>query len=161
MLNLTTEIFVKGLTGKEITDFLLQCDDRQYQKWWPGVHLQFHTRKQYPGNAGNVVYMDEFVGKNRVKMKGIVLEIMPGKKLRLQLIKIVKLPVRLLLEFEDKEGGVFIKHIITAGFNGIGKQFDPLLKLYFNDDFRKAMDEHVKTEFPKLKPILHPALIPS
>lgn len=156
MLNLTTEVFVKGLTGKEITDFLVQCDDGQYQKWWSGVHLQFHTIKRYPESAGSVVYMDEFVGKHRVKMKGVVVNFIPGKKLLLQFKKLIRLPAWLLMEFDDREGGVFIRHIITAGYNGIGKLLDPLLKLHFSDDFRKAMDEHVKTEFPKLRDLLHP-----
>jgi hypothetical protein len=59
------------------------------------------------------------------------------------------------MEFEDREGGVFIRHTITAGYHGIGKLLDPLLTLHFNDDFRKAMDEHVKTEFPRLRNLLH------
>ncbi len=143
------------MSGKEITDFLLQCDDERYQKWWPGVHLQFHTIKRHPGNTGNVVYMDEFVGRHRVKMKGVVVNVIPGKKLLLQFKKLIRLPAWLLMEFEDKDGGVFIRHVITAGYTGIGTLLDPLLKLHFSDDFQKAMDEHVKTEFPRLRNLLH------
>jgi hypothetical protein len=32
---------------------------------------------------------------------------------------------------------------------------DPLLRIYFSESFTRAMDEHVKTEFPKLRDMLH------
>ena len=99
--------------------------------------------------------MDEYIGKHRVKMKGVVLHYIPKKAIQLQLIKFIKLPVWLRMEFEDNENGVLIKHTISAGYKGIGSLLDPLFKLHFNNDFRRAMDEHVKTEFPKLRDLLH------
>jgi hypothetical protein len=37
----------------------------------------------------------------------------------------------------------------------VGRILDPLLRLYFSQDFARAMDDHVKTEFPKLMELLH------
>ncbi|OQA93347.1 MAG: hypothetical protein BWY25_03109 [Chloroflexi bacterium ADurb.Bin222] len=41
-------------------------------------------------------------------------------------------------------------HTLQAGFKGIGSILDPLLRLYFSDEFARAMDEHARTEFPML-----------
>ena len=40
MITIKTEIFVDGILGKEITDFLLNCNDENYQKWWNGTHIR-------------------------------------------------------------------------------------------------------------------------
>ena len=53
MLMLKTEILTKGFSGKEITDFLLNCTDEDYQEWWNGTHFELHTLKRYPNNIGN------------------------------------------------------------------------------------------------------------
>ena len=155
MLTLQTIVDVQGLSGKQVTDFLLKCDDEHYRKWWDGTHLQFHTIKRYPDNIGNVVYMDEYVGKRRLKMQAIVLKAVPGKEIIWQMKKGVRLPGWLSLSVEDIDDGVRITHTLTAGFNGIGKALDPLLRLYLSKDFEQAMDEHAKIEFPKLKEVIH------
>ena len=60
-----------------------------------------------------------------------------------------------LLDLEDDAGGVTITHTIRAGFKGIGRIVDPILRAFlFSDEFERAMDEHVKTEFPKLRDML-------
>lgn len=154
MLTLQTIVDVQGLTGRQVTDFLLNCDDKQYQKWWNGTHLEFHTIKRYPDNIGNVIYMDEYIGRRRLKMAGIVLKAIPGKEIVWQMKKGFRLPVRLTLMVKDMEGSVRITHTIIAGFKGMGKVLDPLLRLYLSRDFEKAMDEHAKIEFPKLREVV-------
>ena len=151
MLTLQTIVDVQGLSGQQVTDFLLNCDDKQYQQWWAGTHLQFHTIKRYPDNIGNVVYMDEYVGRRRLKMKAIVLKAVPGKKIVWQMQKGIRLSAWLTLTVEDIEDSVRITHTITAGFNGIGKTLDPVLRLYLSRSFENAMDEHARIEFPKLR----------
>jgi hypothetical protein len=94
--------------------------------------------------------MDEWIGKRHVKLKGVVTEVVPGRKIVWQLKALVRLPMRLVLEVEDEPAGVRITHTIRAGFERVGKIFDPLLRLYFSDRFRTAMDEHAETEFHKL-----------
>jgi hypothetical protein len=156
MLSLTTTIHVSGLSGREITDFLVACDDAQYQAWWPGVHLQFHTVRRFPGEVGNVIYMDEYVGRFRLREKAVVSAAVPGKELVLQFIHGgMRMPARLILRFEDERGGVTISHTIEAGFRGIGRVFDPLLRRWFGGEFAQAMEAHVRTEFPRLRDLLH------
>ena len=48
-----------------------------------------------------------------------------------------------------------ITHTIRAGFAGAGRILDPLLRIYLSESFTTAMDEHGKTEFPKLRDMLH------
>ena len=66
---------------------MLGCSNEDYQNWWPGTHLQFHTTKRYPDNIGNIVYMDEFIGKRRVKMEGIVIDAVSGQRIVWQMKK--------------------------------------------------------------------------
>jgi hypothetical protein len=154
MITLRTKLHVDGLTAKQVYDFLLSATDREYQEWWPGIHLQFHTLKRCPNDVGNIVYMDEFIGSRRVKMTGVVVEAIPGKKLVWQLKKGLKLPARLSLELNDDETGVFIIHTIRIGFDGLGNALDRVFGIYCSAGFAAAMDEHVKAEFPKLRDML-------
>ena len=161
MISMQSTTEVAGLSGADLVDFMLHCTDREYQAWWPGTHLAFHTIERRPGNVGNVVYMDEFVGKRRVRMTGVVTEVVPGKKLVWQFKKVLRLPAHLILEAADEENGVTITHTLQAGFRGIGRLLDPLLRIYFSEEFKKAMDEHARTEFPMLRKLLGRQLQPS
>jgi hypothetical protein len=98
--------------------------------------------------------MDEYVGTRRLRMKGIVVEAVPGQRLVWQLKRAIRLPARLELELTDHAGGVAITHTTRAGFGGAGRILDPLLRLYFSKRFARALDEHVKTEFPLLRDLL-------
>mgnify|MGYP001350288213 FL=1 len=68
MIVFKTEVEIKNIFPEQITDFMIDCTDEKYSQWWPGVHLAFHTIKKKPGNIGNLVYFDEFVGKRRLKI---------------------------------------------------------------------------------------------
>jgi hypothetical protein len=98
--------------------------------------------------------MDERVGDRRVRMTGIVVEAKPGRRIVWQLKKGIRLPVWLLLELNDQGDGVTVVHTIRAGFSGLGRTLDPLFRLYFSDAFARTMDEHVRTEFPRLRDLL-------
>jgi hypothetical protein len=100
------------------------------------------------------VYFDEYVGKRRLKFRGIVVKNIPGKNIVWQMKKVIKLPAWLALEFEDNDEGVTITHTFKVGFTGIGRLFDPFMKLYFTGGFIKALDEHAHIEFTKLAGIL-------
>ncbi|MBU0494209.1 MAG: hypothetical protein KKA73_08810 [Chloroflexi bacterium] len=149
-----SQVRVNGIRGVQVTDFLLNCTDREYQAWWPGTHLAFHTVEHHPSHVGNSVYMDEFVGQRRIKMMGIVTQVVPGKRIVWQMKKVVRLPVRLVLELEDDAAGATITHTIRAGFKGLGRLLDLFLRIYFSDEFARAMDEHAQTEFPRLRDVL-------
>jgi hypothetical protein len=58
------------------------------------------------------------------------------------------------LELKDDAEGVALIHTIQAGFTGVGKILDPILRLYFTNEFSRAMDEHATIEFPKLGEML-------
>jgi hypothetical protein len=149
---------VNGLTGREITDFLLDCGDEAYQAWWPGTHLELHVLKHGPGDdhVGDVVLMDEYVGSRRVRMAGEVIEAVPGARIVWQFRPYrLRLPVRLTLALSDEERGVRLRHTITAGWSGRGRVLDPLWRLYFSRSFAGAMDRHVHTEFPLMRDLLH------
>ena len=154
MIELRTEVKVKGISGKNVSDFMLNCTDEDYQNWWPGMHLAFHTKKRFPNDLGNLVYFDEYVGKRRLKFEGIVVKNIPGREIVWQLKKEVKLTVWLVLEFEDKDEGVLIIHTIKAGFERAGRLLDPFFRLYLNQSFEKDLEEHAHIEFNKLTDIL-------
>ncbi len=154
MIKFKTEINVKHTSGKAISEYFLNCTDEDYQKWWEGTHLSFHTIERHPNNLGNLVIFDEYIGGRRLKFIAKVIEIIPGRKLVWQMKKVISLPGWLTLEFEDTDDGVKITHILGAGLEGIGKIFDPLLKIYFSKNFEKEMEYHAQIEFQKLAKIL-------
>lgn len=103
---------------------MLNCDDASYQAWWPGVHLQFHTVRRVTGDVGNVVYMDEYVGRFRLRFHAIVTVVVPGKAITWQFIKGVRLPGKLTLRLEDQAEGVALSHVVEVGFRGAGRVID-------------------------------------
>lgn len=157
MLIHTTQVIVKNLSAKDIFDFLINPSDDRYHAWWPGVHLQYHNKRTVPGNVGNLVYMDEYIGKWRARFIGEVIRADKNQRITWQMIKGIKLPAWLDLQLKDTTKGVQIDHIITMGFPGVmGKISDPLLGLYFNDRKKQYMTEHAHEEFNRLARLLHP-----
>jgi hypothetical protein len=155
MIVVESAIFVEGITTQEIFDFLLGATDESYRRWWPGTHLRLHALERHENHVGNVFYMDEYIGRRRVRMKGVVLEAERARRIVWQLKwwKVL-LPVHLTLELADCDKGVALQHTIKAGFGGPGRVLDPLLQIYFSPQFASAMDEHVRTEFPRLSDLL-------
>jgi hypothetical protein len=145
---------VDGIAGAEIFDFLANPNDESYRAWWPGTHLQLHTVERGDDHVGDVLYMDEYVGKRRLRMSAVVTEAVPGKKLVWQFKKGIKLPARLELEFSDYPGGVTITHTVRVGFRGGGRVLDPALRVLLSRAFAKDLDDHVRTEFPLLRDLL-------
>jgi len=154
MISIQSKVHVDGIKGIELLDFLLNCTDEQYQAWWPGTHLAFHTVERRPDHVGSIIYMDEYVGRRRLRMHGVVSEVVPGKRVVWQFKRIVRLPAWLIMEIDDHNDGMTITHAIEAGFRGPGRILDPVLRLYFTDEFERAMDEHAQAEFPMLAAML-------
>lgn len=157
MLVIESRVDVPGLTGRDVTDFMLDCTDEKYQGWWPGTHLQLHVLGQTAGGVGDVVVMDEFVGRRRLRLRGIVEAVEPGRRLVWRFRKVLPLPARLSLELSPVPDGVSVRHTITAGWSGAGRLLDPLLRLYFTPRFRSDLEAHVRTEFPLLRDYLRSA----
>jgi hypothetical protein len=156
MKQIKSIIQLEGISGNSILDFLINCDTEKYNQWWEGTHLDLYTIKKFPNNIGNIMYMDEYVGKYRLKFKGIVENYIPGKLLLWRFLFLgIKMPFWLSLEVEQIDNNnIKLIHTVYGGFKGIGKIFNIFIKKYFSDDFRKAMDEHAHEEFPKLKELL-------
>jgi hypothetical protein len=154
VITIQSRVHVSGIGGMSVFDFLINPNDSAYQRWWPGTHLKFHTVRKCAGHVGDVIYMDEYVGKRRVQMTGVVTEAEPGRKITWQMTTGIRLPVWLRLKLQDDTDGVMITHTITAGFEGIGSILDVILRLYFSASFAMAMDEHAKIEFPRLGALL-------
>lgn len=155
MITIQSSMYLERTRGGEIFDFLIRPTDHDYQRWWPGTHLELHVLQDRPGNVGSVVYMDEWIGDRRVKMTGIIVEAERGKRIVWQLKQFVRLPVWLVLELEEAEGGVTLTHTIRAGFGGAGRMLDGLFRAYFSPDFERSMDAHFRSEFPRLSALLH------
>jgi hypothetical protein len=154
MIEIRTEVQITGVSGKTLADFLLHCTDREYQNWWPGTHLAWHTKRQFPNDIGNVIFFDEYVGKRRLKFDAVVVKCIPDKEIIWQMKKSVRLPVWLVIRFEDNEEGALLIHTLKAGLPDIGRLLDRLLRLFFTKQFEKDMDEHAHIEFRKLAAIL-------
>ncbi len=154
MIELRSTVHVDRINAREIFDFLMHPTDALYQRWWPGTHLHLHPIGDLDATGSMRIHMDEFIGERRVKMNGLVLEALPARRIVWQLEKGIRLPVWLRLDLNDEGAGVTIVHAIQAGFVGIGRLLDPILRIYFSPRFERAMDEHVRAEFPRLRDML-------
>jgi hypothetical protein len=154
MITIQSSVDVKNITAQKLLDFMLRCSDAEYQKWWPGMHLRFHTVRGEPGVAGSLVFFDEYVGRRRLKFYAVIREVVPGRKVTWQMKAGVELPAWLSLEVEETPHGVHLIHTLAAGFEGPGRVFDPLLRLYLSPAFARELDDHARTEFPRLAEML-------
>lgn len=157
MLTVATELTVAGLTGEQVTDFLLHPRDDRYRAWWPGTHLSYRLLRPAPrgGHVGDVVLMDEYVGPRRLRMTGEVVEVVPGERVVWRFRKWgLLLPARLTLTLRTRGGDVWLRHAITAGWAGAGRVLDPVLRVWFSPAFAAAMEQHVITEFGRLRDLL-------
>lgn len=157
MLAFESRMTLTGVTGDDITAFMLECEDRRYQAWWPGTHLAFHVMRPGPGqgHVGDVVWMDEFVGSRRLRMPAVVMDAVPGERIVWHLRPWrLRLPVTLTLEVQPEDDGVLLRHVLTAGWPGPLSVLDPLWRLYFTRSFARELDEHAQTEFPMLAGLL-------
>ena len=98
--------------------------------------------------------MDEYVGSFRLRCHAVVIAAIPGSEIAWQFMRGVRLPGRLILRLDDEAEGVAISHVVEAGFHGPARMLDGVLRFWFTRDFADALDEHVRTEFPKLRDLL-------
>jgi hypothetical protein len=155
MLSVESSVFVEGITGEQITDFMLNPTDDRYRAWWPGTHLQLHVVTPADQHLGDLVWMDELVGSRRLRMYAVVVEACPGHRIVWQFRRWVPLPGWLRLEVFDQADGCLVRHTIEVGYRGLGRFLDPIFRLYLSPRFAAELDAHVHTEFPRLRDHLH------
>ena len=131
MIAIRAEVEVGGISARGVYDFMLNCTDEDYQEWWPGTYLAYHTIRRYPNDLGNHVYFDEYVGRRRVKFEGVVVRSIPGKEIMWQ-----------MMEKEDS-----LRKIIESEIN----QYR--LKLRENLRQRKIQQENLAFTFSRISPV--------
>jgi hypothetical protein len=154
MLTIVTEVLVEDVSRRELYEFMLHCTDVDYQEWWPGMHLAFHTVRHAPGDLGNLVYFDEYIGDVRFRFHGVVTDLEDNARIVWQLKKGIRLPACIRFELEDCPDGILVRHSVLAGFEGPGQLLDFLFKPFIPEDLIEALDEHARTEFPMLATLL-------
>lgn len=155
MITYTTRFDVAGISARDIYCFLLNCDDDQYQRWWPGTHLAFHTIKRTPTNVGNLVYMDEYVGEFRLRFHAVVKDLVPDHKIVWQIRALgIQLPARVKLTLSQTPNGVTLTHTVSAGYRGVGSLLDVLMRRYLSRKFERQMAEHAHMEFNRMRDLL-------
>jgi len=155
----TVEITVPNASAEQFYGFMINPTNERYGAWWPGEHLQFHIVKRGDSShLGDEVFMDEYLSKNhRLVFHAVVIVADNPNKITWQMKKAgMRLPAVVTLELDDSPEGVKLKHELRIGFSGIGKLFDPIIRLYFNKSFQNALDEHCKIEWDKLAEYLNP-----
>lgn len=62
---------VDGMRAESVLDSFLHPSDERYRSWWPGTHLSMHPLNETVG-IGQAVYMDELIGKSRLRFDCMV-----------------------------------------------------------------------------------------
>lgn len=150
MLTLSTVIELDPEDIAPIYNFLLFCNDNQYQKWWPGIHLAFHTVRGNPGEVGSEIYMDEIVGSTRIRGNAVIVRADKNKEICWQVKKVILLPIWLTIKFESYDKNAILRHTLSVGFYGIGKILDSIICFSVHKHFESELAIHAKTEFPLL-----------
>jgi len=150
VLELKSEFYVRGLTAASAIDFMINCSFDDYQKWWPGTHLELRYIKTFPDKIGNVVYFDEYVGKNRLQITTIVEKYMPGKKILWRVVEGETIQAWMTLEGVDDEEGVTLSHVFKASSTGTSGVLDTSFTQKFTPEMRRDLHDHAVTEFNML-----------
>jgi len=77
-----TESIEIGATAEKIFGFFLQIvDDASYQAWHPKDHVAYRCIKGKPCEEGSVVYAEEYMHGKLHKLKFLVKEVVPNRKI--------------------------------------------------------------------------------
>jgi len=137
-------------------DFMVDPPAEVYENWLPGEHYEFHVVSHSEKSPiGDLIYFDQCISNRyRLKFYGIVREANKPKRIAFQMRKFgMNLPGYLELDFLDTEEGLLLTETLRIGLNGIGKVFDPLIKM-FCKGFFKELSEHHTREWKNLSEVL-------
>ena len=119
----------------------------------PARISSFTPSRERRAASGASSFMDEMIGDRHVKVRCELGELVPGKTLVWQLRRpLFRLPVRLVLRLNDDDTGLQIEQLIEAGTCCCKSR--PHVQAALSTSLAAAKDEHVRTEFPKLRDFL-------
>jgi hypothetical protein len=154
MILYQTTFVVPNLRAGDVTEFMVNCNDQQYQNWWKGVHVAFHTMKRFAANVGNLVVFDEYVGEHRLKFKAVLERYEPETAMVWRMKKVILLPAWLRLSLENVSEGVQITHSVRIGFGGQKGILDRLIQAFLPKDLEQELAKHAVQEFTQLRDFL-------
>ena len=134
-----------GAKAERFFDFMVNAPQDVYANWLPEEHHQFHLIKAgESAPVGNFFYFDQNIGKkHRMKFHATAVVAIHPTNVAYQMRKFgITLPGFLELCFEDTMEGLVLIEQIRIGFAGIGKIFDPFIRIVYNKRFFKEMDTH-------------------
>jgi len=143
--------------ANEFFDFMVNPPAEIYKNWLPKEHFKFLVVKQSNESPINdLVYYDQSIGnKYRLKFHAIIRIVDKPNNIVFQMRKFgINLPGFLELNFTDTSEELILTETLRIGFNGIGKVCDPFIKIYFNKDFFREMNDHHKREWKNLVEVL-------
>jgi len=142
-----------GAGAEDFFGFMTNPPPDIYAEWLPDEHYKFHLIKKGKNEpAGNFFYFDQNIGKkHRMKFYATLVVVERPIRLVFQMRKFgINLPGFLELNFEDTSDGLVLTEQIRIGFKGIGRVFDPFIKIVYSKRFFVEMDAHHKREWLSL-----------
>lgn len=151
MITHVTVVEVADTSPGEIYALMIAPTDAAYRRWWPGTHLRFHVIRQHPPTSpvGDRIVMDEYVGRRRLRFRGVVRVADPPHRIVWQIGPGGITPAWLDLRLNETAGGTRVEHTLRLGWEGrAGRLTDPLVRRWFSPAFADALTVHASTEFP-------------
>jgi hypothetical protein len=153
-INHVTKIEVFGKQPSQIYDFMFSLDKPKYMAWHPEEHAGFMIIKQTEAIRGSVFYFDERIGGFRVNHQWEVVGVMKNHKIIMKAI--YKIPVYLILTFDETPNGTLVTHDLQIGnqqkYGGIKDWF--IKKFIFTLSRQNALTKHAIEEFKNLEKLI-------
>jgi len=141
----TMKSILPGAKAEDFFGFMTNPPPDVYANWLPEEHYEFHLIRNGANTpVGNYFYFDQNIGK-KYRMKFNATSIVAEKPNRIvyQMRKLgITLPGFLELNFEDTVDGLVLTEQIRIGFKGVGRMFDPFIRIVYSRQFFNEMDAH-------------------
>lgn len=132
---------------------MINPDNGRYEAWLLNKHLAFYiTRPGAASHLGDEVDYEEYLGSTRrLKFFADAVTANRPTSAAWQMKRMgLRIPAVLRLELTDTLHGLNIDHALRIGFGGIGKAFNPLIRLCFTKSFSDALLKHCLEKWPRL-----------
>ena len=153
-MNHITKIEIVGKQPSQIYDFMFSLDKPKYMAWHPEDHAGFTIIEQTEARRGSVFYFDERIGDFRVNHRWEVVGVIKNHKIILKAI--YKIPIYLILTFDETPNGTMVTHDLQIGnqhkSDGIKDWF--IKKFIFTLSRQNALTKHAIEEFKNLEKLI-------